>query len=625
MKIKSNYIIIFLFLIWSSVLFSQSQLVSVDTKMSEHPRLLLLKSAEKDLLNNINKDPYWREMNRSVINEADKMLDLPYNERKLIGKRLLDVCRDNLRRVFFLSYAYRMTGDLKYSDRAEAEMLHIADFQDWNPQHFLDVAEMTLAMAIGYDWNYDRLSPKSRKIISESITEKGLKPSMDSSHNYWLKEINNWNQVCNTGISMGALAVYEENPSLSVGLLNRAIQSLPNAMKEYGPDGGYPEGVGYWGYGTSFNTILLDAMDKIYHSDFGLTKTPGFMGTGLFLQHMITPAMNPFCYSDAGQKCSFEPTVFWFYGKTKNPALLYNQKKLYEADINKKYLRERLFPVALLWGAGCGASLSKVSEPTDLMWVTQSRIPVAAMRSSWTNENAIYLGFKGGLASSGHAHMDAGSFYFEANGVRWGLDLGMQKYEMVEKEGVDLWNFKQNSTRWDVFRYNNFVHNTLTMNDQKQQVTGSADITSFSKKPEFMYVTSNLTPVYANEAKEVRRAVALIEKSYVVVEDKITTFEKPVKLRWNMTTEATKLEKVSDNIILLKKGNKVLYLKVEGVSNFLPYFKPATPTKEYESPNPGISLMGFETILPENSTQTIRVFLMPEKEINTSKINIFLN
>ena len=622
---KNNNKFILLFLIWSSVLFSQAKQVSVDTKMIEHPRLLLIKGAEKDLLKNINKDVYWREMHSSVLAEADIMLDLAYNERKLIGKRLLDVCRDNLRRVFFLSYAYRMTNDQKYSDRAEAEMLHIAAFQDWNPQHFLDVAEMTLAMSIGYDWNYERLSAKSRKIISESITEKGLKPSMDNSHNYWLREINNWNQVCNTGISMGALAVYEENPGLSVELLNRAILSLPNAMKEYGPDGAYPEGVGYWGYGTSFNAIFLDAMDKIYHSDFGLTKAPGFMGTGLFLQHMITPAMNPFSYSDAGQKCSFESTVFWFYSKTKDPTLLYNQKRFYESDVNKKYLRERLFPVALLWGAGSGASLSKVSEPSDLMWVTQSRIPVAAMRSSWSNENVIYLGFKGGSASSGHAHMDAGSFFFEADGVRWGLDLGMQKYEIVEKEGVDLWNFKQNSTRWDVYRYNNFVHNTLTLNDQKQLVNGSADIATFSKDPQLMYVTSNLTSVYGNDVKQAQRAVALVDKSYVLIEDKITTLDHSVKLRWNMTTEATKMEIISGNMILLRMGSKKLFMKVEGVSELIPYFKVATPTKAYESPNPGISIMGFETTLPEKSTRTIRVLLMPEKKINISKSSNLLN
>ncbi|MEI8086547.1 MAG: heparinase II/III family protein, partial [Paludibacter sp.] len=255
---------------------------------------------------------------------------------------------------------------------------------------------------------------------------------------------------------------------------------------------------------------------------------------------------------------------------------------------------------------------------TELMWVTQGRIPLAAMRSSWANENAIYLGFKGGTASSGHAHMDAGSFFFEADGVKWGLDLGMQKYEMVEKEGVDLWNFKQNSTRWDVYRYNNFVHNTLTINDQKQLMTGNADITSFSKDPQRMYVTSNLTSVYANDVKEAFRAVALVNKSFVVVEDKITTSNHSVKIRWNMTTEATKMEKVSANVLLLSCNNKKLYLKIEGVTDMTPYFKPATPPTTYESPNPGISLMGFETTIPENSTKQIRVFMMPEKELNIS-------
>ncbi len=50
-----------------------------------------------------------------------------------------------------------MTGDPQFKDRAEQEMLGVAAFPDWNPPHFLDVGEMTTAMAIGYDWLYDVL------------------------------------------------------------------------------------------------------------------------------------------------------------------------------------------------------------------------------------------------------------------------------------------------------------------------------------------------------------------------------------------------------------------------------------------------------------------------------------
>ena len=33
-------------------------------------------------------------------------------------------------------------------------MLEVSSFTDWYPKHFLDVAEMTTALALSYDWLY---------------------------------------------------------------------------------------------------------------------------------------------------------------------------------------------------------------------------------------------------------------------------------------------------------------------------------------------------------------------------------------------------------------------------------------------------------------------------------------
>ena len=30
------------------------------------------------------------------------------------------------------------------------------------------------------------------------------------------------------------------------------------------PDGAYPEGIGYWDYGTSFNAMFLSAIEKAF-------------------------------------------------------------------------------------------------------------------------------------------------------------------------------------------------------------------------------------------------------------------------------------------------------------------------------------------------------------------------
>ena len=79
------------------------------------------------------------------------------------NKRILDVSRDALLRIFTCAYAYRMTGDAKYLTKAETDINAVCNFPDWNSKrHFLDVGEMATAVAFGYDWLYNELSASTR-------------------------------------------------------------------------------------------------------------------------------------------------------------------------------------------------------------------------------------------------------------------------------------------------------------------------------------------------------------------------------------------------------------------------------------------------------------------------------
>jgi hypothetical protein len=138
------------------------------------------------------------------------------------------------------------------------------------------VAEMTMAAAIGYDWLFNDLSTSSKEIIREAILTKGIEPSYDKKYNWFLKASHNWNQVCNAGMTFGALAVYEDAPELAQKTIERAVETIKLPMKDYQPSGAYPEGDSYWTYGTSFNVLFLNAIEKVYDTDFGLTNTPGF-------------------------------------------------------------------------------------------------------------------------------------------------------------------------------------------------------------------------------------------------------------------------------------------------------------------------------------------------------------
>src|SRR5687767_1402427 len=182
-----------------------------------HPRLLVLDDDIARLKREIETDATAKAYFEHVKGVGDKLLDAPPSERKLIGPRLLHVSRQVLGRVATWGGLYRLTGEEKYATRCREEMLAAAAFEDWNPSHFLDTAEMSNALGIGYDWIFSTLSNEDRRIIRTAIIEKGLKPGLKvyESDRGWHKRTNNWNQVCNGGLTVGALAIADEEPAIA--------------------------------------------------------------------------------------------------------------------------------------------------------------------------------------------------------------------------------------------------------------------------------------------------------------------------------------------------------------------------------------------------------------------------
>ena len=596
------------------------QSISVKTITDkQHPRILLLNGEERLIEQSIASNPVWAKMHQTILTECDRMIGLPPIERIQIGRRLLDKSREALRRIFQLSYAYRLTGDQKYFDRCEKELLAIAKFSDWNPSHFLDVAEMTMAVAIGYDWLYPKLSEQSRKTISEAIVTKGLNQSLDSKYNSWLKVVNNWNQVCNAGMTYGALAVAEVYPELSKKMIDNALNTIHLPMDEYKPDGAYPEGFGYWGYGTSFNVMFLSAVEKVFATDFGLTSTPGFMQTAGFYENMTAVSSLCFNWGDSGQRGDLSPAMFWFAQRNNDPSQLWIEKRYLEKDDYSSFVSDRLFPAVMIWGKDL--PLDKITVPKYNLWKGQGANPVCMMRTSWTDPNAIYLGFKAGSPSVNHGHMDIGSFIMESEGTRWATDFGMQDYESLESKGIQVFGRTQDAQRWSIFRINNRAHNTLTINDQLQQVKGYAKIDKYSDKPDFMFAVSDISSVYENQLASANRGVAIVDQKFVVVRDELVAPDKPTTVRWTMLTSAT-VELGKNSITLTKEGHSLL-LKVDSPTTVTMKTWSTEPTTNYDAPNPGKTLVGFEMQLQPNQKQEIQVLLIPgsvdSKKVKFSK------
>ena len=591
---------------------SQTDHIGSSFNLPSHPRILMFKGEESAIKRTVANDQTWSKLQKAILTESDRLITVAPVERIQIGRRLLDKSREALRRLFFLSYAYRMTGDNKYFQRAEKEMLTISAFSDWNPSHFLDVAEMTMALAIGYDWLFDQLPASSKSTIREAILKKGLEPSLESKYNSWLKAEHNWNQVCNAGMTYGAMAIYEDHPGLAKQIINRAIDAIALPMKDYAPGGAYPEGYGYWGYGTGFNVMFISAIEKLFGKDFGLNDLPGFLKTAGYLQNMTGPTGKPFNYSDAGSTSGLQPSMFWFAGKVKDPSLLWVQRDYLMNRAPETHMNSRLLPAIMLWSGGI--SLDKISPPKSTMWVGHGKVPVALMRTNWTDTTAIYLAVKGGSASVNHAHMDIGSFVMDANGVRWAMDFGMQEYESLESKGIRLFGRTQDAQRWTVFRLTNLVHNTLTINNQHQRVEGSAAIISNSADPSFMNAVTDLSEVYKGSVAKANRGVAIVDKAYVVVRDEIETLDNETTIRWTMLTPAD-VKITGDSKAELTKDGKKLILQVQSPIKVSMKTWSTDPPNSYDAPNPGTTLVGFEVIVPAKSKTAFDVLLVPENAI----------
>lgn len=258
--------------------------------------------------------------------------------------------------------------------------------------------------------------------------------------------------------------------------------------------------------------------------------------------------------------------------------------------------------------------MKEVTPPDCKIWVGHGKTPVALVHTSWKEGEGCYVGIKGGTASTSHAHMDAGSFVFEALGVRWAQDLGMQEYYSLEKENVRLWDSNQDGQRWDIFRYNNFVHNTLTVNGKKHNVKGFAPITKTYTKDDKLGATVDLTSLFEGDLKKATREVVLIKENYLQITDRVQAAAKPASVRWTLVTSAT--PKVLDpyTIELTKEGKK-LHLIIDSPASASFSVADNTPVQSYDSPNPGSVRIFFDTGLKAGQKETLKVRCIPHGEV----------
>ena len=534
---------------------------------SGSPRLILTTELESQVLEKLaSGDPITTMGFQLLEQSAGAMLDKEPLSYEKQGRRLLGVSREAVRRITTLAMVYRFNKDQRYLDQLEREMKAVCSFVDWNPSHFLDVAEMATAVSLGLDWAGEFLSPDVLKLARTALVDKALKPGIAASeNNFWTKVDHNWNLVCNGGLALAALVVFEDEPEIASAILHQAVETIPLALKPYSPDGVYPEGASYWFYATTYLTVAISGFESALGTDFGFTDYPGLLESATFSMMMAGPSGDYYNYFDASlegfQGLSHFGLLAWFSNRTGAGVDLGVCEKLFKEGLNNpQFTREsRFFGIDLLNLSMMDPGHGEQFDWPETWWGGGLE-PIVVMRDMKNDQDAFFMAAKGGMAGDNHGNMDAGSFIFELGGIRWSEDPGNQDYNSLEqKMGGGLWEMGQNAERWTLLTKNNSGHSTLTVNGENHLVDGRSPLIKSDVRPHGVTYTFDLSPLFGDKVQAAFRSFSREGKS-LIIRDEIIPSELTERVTWQMITRAS--VDVLDERLVLRKDGKELNLRL---------------------------------------------------------------
>lgn len=577
-------------------------------------------------------DPLARSLAEEIVRRGESYLAAPRLKHQTDHPAMLDTARAAMGRVFAWAASWRLTGDRRYLEAARGELRNVASFPEWGPNHFLGVAEMSLAVSVGYACFYAELSAGDRAFLREALLAKVLAhapdnyaPAPAAEGKLWRAfgstdtATNNWNQVCNGGLLAAALVLEPERPELTRLVVDGVKRSLPRAMQMYAPDGAWPEGPVYWSYATTYTVLNLALLEARYGSDSGLAELPGFAHTTDFMLHAFGPSRRAFNFGDGGAMDSDRPGLqapaFWL-GRRFGQGFVLEQARqrlaLGLAGAGRTPPRgipggeERFLVLNALWfpfaGAGAPAATWEVL-PLDRHF--RGIAELAVFRSAWNDPEAWCVALKAGTNGFAHGHLDLGSFMLEAEGIRWAVDLGGDNYRLP-----GYWEDEEGGRRWSYFRTNNRSHATLTIGDGLQAAQAKAPITVFRSDPRFACAITDLSQAYPGVGGKIVRGVAMIDRKQVLVADELRGVNPAAEVSWRMVTDADVSLSANGRVAILKKRGKQIHARLLEPATGRFMIGQATPPTPEENQNANIRLLRVDA-LPAGGNLNVAVMFVP--------------
>lgn len=527
----------------------------IESAEVSHPFVLANKAdfelAKKEY-NNGAESEYTADLYSYVFSNADALIDTsvyPPMEYVLDEEdSILPISREVINRIIILGFAYNVSGEVKYAQRAWSELEKVCSYDDWCPSHFLATAEMALAVSIGYDWFFDYLSDEQKDILCETTWEYAITPAMSKNYlkNWFTWSKNNWNSICYSGIGIACMTFSDYAPEKAAEFLAKCYKNMPIAFESFTPDGVYAEGPGYCQSGLNSIVYFIESSNNYFGTDFGMSEIDGFRQLGYFPVH-ITGSTAMFNFGDNKDRMCYSPCLHWYASEYESPLLavyqMNDEASEFQIDSSENTERNgegKENALSLLWydREYTADSYDFNNEPLSILLESDVGQSLAVMRSAYNDVNATYAAIKGGYNFINHGDLDIGTFVFDSMGERWAEELGPDNYDAP---GYFM-NLPAGG-RWKLYSKRAEGQNTLVINPkltlEDQYVLAESDFTFFESNENGGKAILDMSDAYRmSMADSVTREFELYNnRTSLRITDTVDCFVKS-DIYWFMHTKA---------------------------------------------------------------------------------------
>ena len=460
-------------------------------------------------------------------------------------------------RMGLLAALHYCDGDLKWQDKGVQELTGLTDkiaFRDWHPELMDNVADMVVAVSLGYDWFNASLNAQQKTEIRTFLMEKGIDALVAHLEGEEIPETakgtsggqtaskkaapkkaapksddklppDSEHMAAATALLIAAVCFVDDDPAIAKKAADAGAKVFGKGIVRFAPAGVWPEGIQSGEKVMDYVAMLVQSLKSAAGRDLGLSLLEGIPQFGVARMHLIGTTGQSFNFGDsAGTTSTRSWVATWLCGLHGNPgipAVAAAGKQAVSADYFGQ-VGHFLYYNPHAAGNGTADSLD-FSIPGGI---------VATLRSGWERTD-YFVAIKGGDNEDPNAQLDIGSFVLDAGGQRWAVELG------AESDRVGGFKPAADRTkRYELYLEGTLGQNTLVI-DGNQELDAKAAVLLGVSTPEQGVAAVDMTRAYSKPAKDVFRGAMVVRgaKPYVVLQDDLL-MKNSGTITWKMHTKA---------------------------------------------------------------------------------------